>query len=64
MPNVRGPFLEYECTRCGTTVQEKVSTRIHSLQRRLEELRRPKPVKAICACCYSGIDDPAPDPNP
>lgn len=52
MPSkVRGPFIEYECSRCGATVQESAGYRDKDRERdRIVELNN-QPDKRVCASC-------------
>lgn len=52
MPShVRGPFIEYECIYCGTTVQENADYRDRDRAReRIVELNNG-PAKRECARC-------------
>ncbi len=48
MPSfIRGPFIEYECTNCGCTVQENAP----SSSERIPELNAMAE-KRVCAACY------------
>lgn len=52
MPSkVRGPFIEYECSKCGTTVQENIDHvfRDRVIERVVEANRDPQTRR--CASC-------------
>lgn len=49
---VRGPFLEYECSKCGRTVQENAPyNKARMIERCAEANRDPKTRR--CASCGS-----------
>jgi DNA-directed RNA polymerase subunit RPC12/RpoP len=52
MPSkVRGPFIEYECSRCGSIVRENAGYRDKDREHdRIVELNND-PAKRICAGC-------------
>lgn len=53
MPSqVRGPFLEYECSKCGRTVQENADMPRDQMRERVVEANTI-PEKRRCASCGS-----------
>lgn len=50
MNHVRGPFIEYECTKCGRTVQENAPRDSGRLVDRIADANA-KPETRICAAC-------------
>lgn len=51
MTHVRGPFIEYECSKCGATVQENASRDHDRLADQIAEAEAD-PAKRICAPCW------------
>ena len=50
MRHVRGPFIEYECSYCGTTVQETAPRNPFRLNSRIIEANL-NPERRVCAAC-------------
>jgi hypothetical protein len=51
MPShVRGPFIEYECSRCGRRVQENADVARDKLRDRIAEANNDR-TKRLCAGC-------------
>lgn len=61
MGHVRGPFIEYECPRCGTTVNSNVPRDRNKLQALIVE-KNTNPAKRLCAGCWNPADDESPNP--
>jgi DNA-directed RNA polymerase subunit RPC12/RpoP len=56
MGHVRGPFIEYECTKCGNTVQSSVPRNPDRLQELIYE-KNKSPADRICAGCWNPSDE-------
>lgn len=50
MSKVRGPFIEYECSKCSCTVQENADYSRDRLIERIAEANR-EPQTRCCAGC-------------
>lgn len=50
MSHVRGPFIEYECTKCHRTVQENAPRNADRLTERIAEANA-SPEALVCAGC-------------
>lgn len=53
MQRIRGPFVEYECAKCGHTVQRQINAR--RAVKELDELRDERGL--VCAGCWAGLDE-------
>jgi hypothetical protein len=51
MSHVRGPFIEYECTACGATVQANAPRDRDKLVDEIADLNAD-PKQRICAGCW------------
>lgn len=49
---VRGPFIEFECSACGTTCQENAPTKHDRLVDRISQANAD-PSTRICAGCWN-----------
>jgi hypothetical protein len=54
MAHVRGPFIEYECSVCGTTVQENAPYNMYRLVNRIAEANTIASTR-ICAPCWNPV---------
>lgn len=51
MANVSGPFIEYDCSKCGVAVSEKVHPDPKRVKARILEAETD-PDRRICASCW------------
>lgn len=56
MGRVRGPFLEYECTKCGATIQETAPRNQERLVDRIADANA-NPGERVCASCWDPGDN-------
>ncbi|MGH0004663.1 hypothetical protein ACQU0X_31750 [Pseudovibrio ascidiaceicola] len=51
MSKITGPFIEYECSKCGALVQEKVMPDRQKIKERIDEAKT-NPARRVCAVCH------------